>query len=112
MDRYTPTARERWQMRQSEPQPQGWVLALFGWIFAGLGLLLSILVIGNLSAILGLVFGILTKRIEQRDTQGILIIVLSSVGIGIGLLIFIIFGAQGFVEGLIRGYNEHYQSGR
>ncbi|MFK4302583.1 MULTISPECIES: hypothetical protein [unclassified Paenibacillus] len=112
MDRYTSTARERWQMRQSEPQPQGWVLALFGWIFAGLGLLLSIFVIGNLSAILGLVFGILTKRIEQRNTQGILIIVLSSVGIGIGLLIFIIFAAQGFVEGLIRGYNEHYQSGR
>ncbi|MFK4473889.1 putative PurR-regulated permease PerM [Paenibacillus sp. RC73] len=112
MDRYTSTARERWQMRQSEPQPQGWVLALFGWIFAGLGLLLSIFVIGNLSAILGLVFGILTKRIEQRNTQGILIIVLSSVGVGIGLLIFIIFAAQGFVEGLIRGYNEHYQSGR
>ncbi|WP_192510639.1 hypothetical protein [Paenibacillus sp. 23TSA30-6] len=54
MDRYTSTARERWQMRQSEPQPQGWVLALFAWIFT----------------------------------------------------------AQGFVEGLIRGYNEHYQSGR
>lgn len=65
MDRYTPTARERWQMKQSEPQP-----------------------------------------------QGIIIIVLSSVAIGIGLLIFTIFAAQGFVEGLMRGYNEHYQSGR
>ncbi|MGW9527873.1 hypothetical protein ACWHAM_09020 [Paenibacillus terrae] len=112
MDRYTPTARERWQMKQSEPQPQGWVLALFGWIFAGLGFIFSFFVVGGLLGIVGLVFGILTKRMEQRNTQGVFIIVISSVAIGIGLLIFTIFAAQGFVEGLREGYNEHYQSGR
>ncbi|WP_328800772.1 hypothetical protein T3H97_20890 [Paenibacillus sp. LX16] len=108
MDRYTPTARERWQMKQSEPQPQGWVLALFGWIFAGLGFVFSFFVVGGLLGILGLVFGILTRKMEQRNTQGIFIIVISSVAIGIGLLIFMIFFAQGFVEGLREGYNEHY----
>ncbi|ADO58329.1 hypothetical protein NS115_21930 [Paenibacillus jamilae] len=108
MDRYTPTARERWQMKQSEPQPQGWVLALFGWIFSGLGFVFSFFVIGGLLGLIGLVFGILTRKMEQRNTQGILIIVISSVAIGIGLLIFMIFFAQGFVEGLREGYNEHY----
>ncbi|MNW39565.1 hypothetical protein D3C74_166550 [compost metagenome] len=108
MDRYTPTARERWQMKQSEPQQQGWLLAFFGWIFAGLGFIFSFFVFGGLLGVLGLVFGILTKRMEQRNTQGIFIIVISSVAIGIGLLIFMIFFAQDFVEGLREGYNEHY----